>query len=294
MSRVPMKHHPHEGGSEVTLPGDCSKHDKEGMMTGQDQAERSAHNGHLSHRGKHPIFPPGETRCVWMDAGLVSYQLCERKLDCDECPLDIALRQSFTDHQVVPPMQTALPKDRGTPEVRGGILYGRKHVWVRAGAEHCVRVGIEPGLASVLISPKAIVLPAVGEHLVRNKVCSWIVIEGGTLPIISPVSGTVRSTNAHLAENPHAVSMSPLGQGWLFELTVDNAVEPDSDLLPVAEAAPIFAEDERRFQGLISAELIRGGEAVGQTLADGGQALCNLPDILGPTKYFRLLRNVFT
>ena len=245
-------------------------------------------------QGKYPIVPPDEIRCVWMDAGLVSYQLCERKLECDECPLDIALRQPFDDHQAVHSMKKGLANDRGTPEVHGRILYGRKHVWVRAGAEHSVRLGIEPGLASVLISPKAIVLPAVGEHVVRNKVCSWVVIEGGTLPIISPISGTVRSTNAYLAENPHAVCMSPLGQGWLFELTVERAVEPDSGLLSVADAAPIFAEDERRFQGLLSAELSRGGEVVGQTLADGGQVLSNLPDILGPTKYFRLVRNVFT
>lgn len=263
-------------------------------MTGQDQADRSAHNGDLSHRGKHPIVPPGETRCVWMDAGLVSYQLCERKLDCDECPLDIALRQPFADHQVIPPMRAVRAKDRGKPELRGGILYGRTHVWVRAGAEHSVRVGIEPGLASVLISPKAIVLPAVGEHVVRNKVCSWVVIEGGTLPIVSPISGVVCSTNEYLAENPHAVCVSPLGQGWLFEMTVERAVEPDADLLAVEEAAPLFAEDERRFQGMISAELTRGGEVVGQTLADGGQALSNLPEIVGPTKYFRLVRNVFT
>lgn len=244
--------------------------------------------------GKYPIVPPSEIRCVWMDAGVVSYQLCERKLECEECPLDIALRQRFADHQGVHSMRTAPGCECGAPEVHGGMLYGRKHVWVRAGAEHSVRVGIEPGLASVLISPKAIVLPAVGEHVVRNKVCSWVVIEGGTLPIVSPISGTVRSTNAHLAENPHAVCMSPLGQGWLFELTVERAVEPNSDLLPVAEAAPIFAEDERRFQRLISAEMIRGGEVVGKTLADGGQVLSNLPEILGPTKYFRLLRNVYT
>jgi glycine cleavage system H lipoate-binding protein len=244
--------------------------------------------------GKYPIIPPGEIRCVWMDAGLVSYQLCERKLECDECPLDIALRQPFNDHQGVHSMRAALARDRGTPGVHGGMLYGRKHVWVRAGAEHSVRIGIEPGLASVLISPKAIVLPAVGEHVVRNKVCAWIVIEGGTLPIVSPISGTVCLTNTYLAENPHAVCMSPLGQGWLFELTVERAVESDSDLLPVAEAAHFFAEDERRFQGLLSAELARGGEVVGQTLADGGQVLSNLPEILGPTKYFRLVRNIYT
>ena len=33
------------------------------------------------------------TYCVWMDAGVVNYKLCDRGFDCDRCPLDQALHR---------------------------------------------------------------------------------------------------------------------------------------------------------------------------------------------------------
>lgn len=32
------------------------------------------------------------TQCVWMQAGVVGYKLCDREFDCDRCPFDAALR----------------------------------------------------------------------------------------------------------------------------------------------------------------------------------------------------------
>lgn len=254
-------------------------------MTGHDHAEGKGLNGDLSHRGKNPLISPSEFRCVWMAAGILSYQLCEREFDCEKCQLDLALRQRFESRE------TTLAQEPEEPHE--GTLYSRKHVWVRSEGEKSVRIGIEPGFASALLSPKAIVLPALGERVMRNKVCSWIVLDGGTLPIVSPLGGKVTATNAHLAENPRAVCLSPLGQGWLFELGVDPGVKEDADQFAVADVARVYGDDERRFQALLSAELMKGGTEVGLTLADGGQALENLSKMLGPTKYFKLVRNVY-
>jgi glycine cleavage system H lipoate-binding protein len=245
-------------------------------------------------RGNYPIVPPNEIRCVWMSAGVVSYQLCDRKLECEQCPLDIALRQRFVNEMGMVPRKRSDAGEPGKHEKHSGMLYGRKHVWLRKIDKQSVRVGLEPGLASVLLSPKTIVLPAIGEQVVHDKVCAWVVMEGGTLPVVSPVSGRVCSTNAELAENPHAVCMSPLTQGWLFDLAVEGNIEESAGLLPVDKAAIAYAEDERRFQGLLTAELSRGGDVVGPTLADGGQSLGSLSEILGPAKYFKLVRSAYT
>lgn len=29
--------------------------------------------------------------CVWMDAGVLTFKLCDRDFDCEHCPLDAAL-----------------------------------------------------------------------------------------------------------------------------------------------------------------------------------------------------------
>lgn len=37
------------------------------------------------------------TQCVWMQAGVVGYKLCDREFDCDLCPFDAALRGRALD-----------------------------------------------------------------------------------------------------------------------------------------------------------------------------------------------------
>ena len=33
------------------------------------------------------IVPPGRKKCVWMEAGVVSYKLCDNNFDCPTCPM---------------------------------------------------------------------------------------------------------------------------------------------------------------------------------------------------------------
>jgi glycine cleavage system H lipoate-binding protein len=38
------------------------------------------------------IVPPGRKKCVWMEAGVVSYKLCENNYDCSTCVYDHAMQ----------------------------------------------------------------------------------------------------------------------------------------------------------------------------------------------------------
>jgi glycine cleavage system H protein len=240
------------------------------------------------------VIPPQESKCVWMTAGILSYQLCDRAFDCEECALDVALRQRFTQHQ---------PKvDRGkVPAVvkpqedsGAGVLFGRKHLWVKRKGDSKVRLGIEPGMASVLVSPMAIVLPALGAAIARNKACSWIVLGGGTLPMISPITGQVVATNGMLAEHPHAVCASPLDEGWLFELAVSMVDLDDADVLATADVARFYAEDEGPLRQLLATEVQKTESEGSQVHTDHRRAIERLSEKLGPTEYLKLLRNSYT
>ncbi|MCP5106024.1 MAG: glycine cleavage system protein H [bacterium] len=37
------------------------------------------------------IIPPGERKCIWMDAGVVSYKLCTNQFQCNICEFDLAM-----------------------------------------------------------------------------------------------------------------------------------------------------------------------------------------------------------
>ncbi len=242
---------------------------------------------------KHPLVPPNEQKCVWMSAGILSYQLCDREFDCDHCPLDSALR-TFPDRIVVDQRQESLStKKLENRALSHGHLYSRKHCWIKSNDDNTVRIGIEPVFSSMLHSSKTVVLPSTGDRLQANQVCAWIVIDGGTLPISSPLDGQVTRTNAGLVDQPNCIHDDPYEKGWLFELKTNEEVFNSSSLMRTAEAERHFCEDERRFQTLVSAELKKHRTTAGETLADGGRPIQNIAAMLGAEKYYLLLREVF-
>ena len=42
------------------------------------------------------IVPPGKKKCIWMEAGVVSYKLCDNNYDCSTCLYDHALQTKVT------------------------------------------------------------------------------------------------------------------------------------------------------------------------------------------------------
>jgi glycine cleavage system H lipoate-binding protein len=237
------------------------------------------------------IVPPDEMRCVWMTAGILSYQLCDREFECDSCPLDAGIRShlprkrdenggrkaSFTDQQ-------GLRDDR---------LYSQNHFWTKQISGNLIQVGIEPGLSAALLAPKAIVFPSVGQHIHRGQTCLWIVMEGGTLPVESPLDGIVTSTNHLLSNQPHLLSRKPFDKGWLFELESEAPSPVEAGLMSREQADSKYAVDQDRFLAYLQNAASGSQHSVGITLADGGLRLQNIADMLGPPKYFALLKKAF-
>jgi len=237
------------------------------------------------------IVPPEEMRCVWMTAGILSYQLCDREFECDSCPLDAAIRNhlprkrdengnpkvSFTDQQ----------------ELRDDRLYSRNHCWAKRIGGNLVQVGIEPGLSAALLAPKAIVFPSAGQRINCGETCLWIVMEGGTLPMESPLNGIVRNTNPLLANQPHLLSRQPFDKGWLLELEAEAPSAEEPGLMSREQADSKYAGDQDKFLAYLENATSASHHSVGVTLADGGQRLQNIADMLGPTKYFALLKKAF-
>ena len=59
------------------------------------------------------IVPPGKKKCVWMEAGVVSYKLCDNNFDCSTCSYDHAMDDKVARHKAaaaVQPVPTAPEK----------------------------------------------------------------------------------------------------------------------------------------------------------------------------------------
>ncbi len=232
----------------------------------------------------HPNFPP-QHRCVWMAAGILSYQLCDRSFDCDTCPLDAAMRMHFS-------RKDAQPVKAPSREVSHDYRYSQNHCWIARRSAAVVRIGIEPTLAN-LLAPKELVLPGVGDIVTLDQYCCWIIMEGGTLHIASPVSGSVTAVNPSLALDPFVLSNSPLVNGWLFEVRMRSDLTSEPSLLSKTDADAHYRSDRDRFAGLARAAIGRDRAAIGATLPDGGEMLRDVAAMLGQKKYFELVNAVY-
>jgi hypothetical protein len=148
-------------------------------------------------------------------------------------------------------------------------------------------------MGGALLAPRAIVYPNKGQMLQKGQTCLWIVMEGGTLPLDAPCGGVVRETNRLLAEQPYLVQNRPFDEGWLMDLQVENAASAVEDLMDAEEARPQFEGDEHHFREMLDSVLRKGQPTVGATMADGGQPLRNIADMIGASRYFSITRKVY-
>ncbi len=248
----------------------------------------------MSPSKKHHIVPPDELCCVWMTAGILSYQLCDREFECDDCPLDGAMRKHFSHRAEAFEAESKPAPSAAPPQVlREGCRYSSNHCWIRQENPNLLRIGLEPGLSRALLAPRAVVYPTRGQRIHKRQTCLWIVMEGGTLPFESPCDGIIRGTNRQLAENPRLIQSQPFEDGWLLELDVEDAASQMAESLDVEAVRPSYAASEGRFRELLDGALRKGQPSVGATLADGGQLLQNIADLLGPSRYFSIVRKVY-
>ena len=63
------------------------------------------------------IVPPGKKRCVWMEAGVVSYKLCDNNYDCSTCVYDQGMQLKVARQKEAVAGSTAveMPSDKFTP-----------------------------------------------------------------------------------------------------------------------------------------------------------------------------------
>ena len=121
----------------------------------------------------------------------------------------------------------------------GKLYYSRDHAWVRVEGRRAV-VGISEFARSELGEVSYVELPPPGKRVLRGEVVCSIDSLKSASDLYAPVSGTVAEVNSLLQDERgcELVNSDPLGQGWLFALTVEDPGEL-GDLLS--------AEGYRRF-----------------------------------------------
>jgi glycine cleavage system H protein len=118
-----------------------------------------------------------------------------------------------------------------TPE---DLKYTEEHEWVASTEGGRVRVGITDYAQDQLGEVVFVQLPEMGQKVDAGAPAGEVESTKSVSEIYAPVSGEVSAVNEALDEQPELINSDPYGEGWIFELTVED---PDAlDGLLDAEA----------------------------------------------------------
>jgi glycine cleavage system H protein len=219
------------------------------------------------------IIPDGEKECVWAEAGVVQYKLCNSHFDCNNCSFDIVMRGG---KDLIPRMMLS----------KGGELcthrfYSHCHTWAQVEEKAFVRIGIDDFGQNILGPIEKICLPLKDEKIGRKSI--RIKARGSIIPLVPPVEGYVEEVNDELMNQPQLANKSPYEKGWLVLLRPTRLVRNLKKLFYGADAIKWFDVEMYRLAALITSELntTSTDEQLGMTMPDGGlpnfDILKNLP-----------------
>lgn len=103
------------------------------------------------------------------------------------------------------------------------LRYTAEHEWVKAGDGGAVRVGITAYAQDALGDVVYVSAPAVGSTVTAGESCGEVESTKSVSDLYSPLTGTITAVNDALDAAPELINSDPYGQGWVFEMTVEDA-----------------------------------------------------------------------
>jgi glycine cleavage system H protein len=170
-------------------------------------------------------------------------------------------------------------------QVPAGVALHPGHTWARLESDGTVAVGVDD-FAQRLVAPTRIELPRAGAMVAQGEAAVALGDETLSVPLVSPVNGTVVAVNRAAVENP-SLLQDAYGAGWLFKVKAPR-LEADQRQLLHAASARHFLDGEAE------ALAMRASPEVGQVLQDGGLPVHGLARALaGDTGWEALAREFF-
>jgi len=102
------------------------------------------------------------------------------------------------------------------------LRYSTDHEWVRERGDGVVRVGITAYAQDALGDVVYVSLPTVGDALSKGDACGEVESTKSVSDIYAPLAGEVTSVNETLDDAPESINTDPYGEGWMYELKLDD------------------------------------------------------------------------
>jgi glycine cleavage system H protein len=170
-------------------------------------------------------------------------------------------------------------------QVPADLFFHRGHTWVRLEGGDTVTVGIDD-FAQKLVGPIGhLRLPAIGSSVFQGEPA--LALNGGAIPMLSPVDGEVVAVNTALEQSPDLLKRAPYADGWLMKVKSSRLAADLKNLLSGNLA--------RRWMDTVCETL--GAEMspmeLGKVYLDGGQVVDGIAHSLAPESADQVARRFF-
>jgi glycine cleavage system H protein len=235
-----------------------------------------------------------DMKCVWMTSGIISYKLCSLDFMCEECSFDKVMHNcAVTDTQQKGLDRPLTPYTSSvglsTNRLDGSLFYHKNHCWIKVVNPHEVVIGINGILAKLMHDIKTVVLPKIGDPVIKNQVFAHIMLEKHIVPLIMPVNGEITAINATLEKQPELLRKEYREKGWLVTIKADNLERELRTLTFGSKAIEWYRAKDRSVNEAILAAYNSSREHIGVTMHDGGELVLNASELLTAEQYSMIL-----
>ena len=235
-----------------------------------------------------PLVPDSSQPCIWMSAGLLTYKLCDRGLQCEHCPLDAGLRGS---NGQIHCRQSLQAPGCGTAEFPSDRRYTPTHAWIKPLKSIDPvrwRFGLDAFAAAIIGHCGQVTLhDSQGSYARGDPVCE-IDLGLGYIPIGAPLPCREIEINHALLAHPDRLVTEPYHGGWIATVTLSENDLTD-DLMGADAASEKARLDLQWFRRQVALRLLADGEANGNSPFGGVRQLVDLRQMLAGSTYLELL-----
>ncbi len=261
------------------------------------------------------IWPNGESPCIWMQAGIIDFKLCDRNHTCDDCPFNKIMTSGehayhinyFINHEVSAIQEPALdtgPKYANGPEKSFDIFerfrhftfdpdiyYGNYYWFSEITDKMKIRIGLNFNAVKMLPPLKEIIITQPGVTLERGKPLCWFFTNIGSLSLNAPLNGKVIKINPKLLSQIN--TFNEKHKVWILELSIPDFQNQMKMLLKGDKAKQFLLEQQNRIINTFDTCVKRISQEMEPTLQDGGMLLFRLENVIGPHKYLEIITQLF-
>jgi glycine cleavage system H protein len=171
----------------------------------------------------------------------------------------------------------------------GSLFYHKNHCWIKVVNPYEVVIGINGILSKLMYGIRTVVLPRIGDPVLKNQVFAHIMLEKQIVPLIMPVNGEVIAVNEILEKQPELLRTEFSEKGWLVTIKADYLEKELRTLSFGSTAMAWYRSKEKSVNEALYSACNANGDQLGATMHDGGELIANVSELLTAEQFSTIL-----